>query len=161
MYAFKHERYRYCLHTALYVLHCDVHILTYCVTNCEFRLHFSWKSDLIYNSIIVNTSCLYYLEAVIIMNTACLYYLEAAIIAILPLCFVIIWSRDVSDGILVKLSYIYAVNAYHSLRLWVRIQYKTGLFNTTFCDKDCQWLRTARLFFTELLSIYAKAQYHW
>jgi hypothetical protein len=53
----------------------------------------------------------------IIVNTACFYYLEAVIIAILPLCFVIIWSRDVSDDTLVELSYIYAVNAYHSLSL--------------------------------------------
>jgi hypothetical protein len=161
------------------------------VTNCEFRLDFSWNSDLIYNSFCLTTRyCLFnkcLLQFIfkiqaplklpcetiidypgnnqlhkiifynsIIVNTACFYYLEALVIAILPLCFVIIWSRDVSDDTLVELSYMYAVNAYHSLSLWVRLQYMTRLFYTTFCDKDCQWHRTARLFFTELVSIYTK-----
>ena len=43
-------------------------------------------------------------------------------------------------------SWTYVGQCLSPLKLWVRIQLRRSVLDTTLCDKDCQWLATGRWF---------------
>jgi hypothetical protein len=60
---------------------------------------------------------------------------------------VILLSSRGRDRMVVGFSTTYEISAYHhSVTLWVLIQLGQGVFDTTVCDKVCQWLAAGRWF---------------